>query len=112
MASSKENIHTQTYERFLDAGEEPRKMLQPIEGYQHLPLVSLEKTVEPIISLCPDVHRRIYIAKENCQNLPNTSLTIDEAASIYVYTMEWQPRSKCLYMALNSVLRHENRNEI
>jgi hypothetical protein len=69
MASSSKNTHAQTHERFLDANEEPRKMLQPIEGYQHLPLVSLEEAVEPIVPICPDILRRVYIAKENCQDL-------------------------------------------
>lgn len=112
MAWSSNNLYAQTHERFLDAGEEPRKMLQPIEGYQDLPLVSLEEAVEPIISLCPDIRRRAYIAKENCQNLSSSILEADKASSIYLYTMEWQLKSKCLYMALNTVLRNENRVEI
>jgi hypothetical protein len=70
------NPYAQTRERFLDAGEEPRRMLQPIEGYQHLPLVSLEESIESIVSLCPDICRRVYIAKENCQNLSDNSIYI------------------------------------
>ena len=112
MTSSNNNINTQTHERFLDADQEPRKMLQPIEGYQNLPLVSLEEAVEPIIALCSDIRRRVYIAKENCQNLSNNILQVDEAASIFLYTMEWKPKSECFYVVLNSVLRNENRNEI
>jgi hypothetical protein len=45
MAASNTNAHSQKHDRFLDANQEPRKMLQPIEGYQHLPLVSLEEAL-------------------------------------------------------------------
>lgn len=83
MAWSTNNTHAQTHERFLDADQEPRKMLQPIEGYQHLPLVSLKEAIEPIISSCPDILRRVYIAKENCQNLSNNTLDVDKNAFIW-----------------------------
>jgi hypothetical protein len=112
MACSNNNIHAQTHDRFLDVEDEPCKMLQPIEGFQNVPLVSLEEAIEPIIRFCPDIRRRVYIAKENCQNLSTNTLKVDEAASVYLYTMEWKPRRECLYMAMNTVLRHENRDEI
>lgn len=97
--------------RFVDASEEPRTLLQPIEGYQSLKLVTLEEAVEPLVELCPDVPRRAYIAKGNC-NSSKEDLTEDEAASIFLYTTEWQPRDQCLYVALNSVLRSKNRNKL
>ena len=39
-------------------------------------------------------------------------MKVDEAAAIQLYTMEWKPRSQCLYVALNTVLRNENRNAL
>ncbi|CAF0828546.1 unnamed protein product [Adineta ricciae] len=107
-----DNDTSKTYDRFLDGDEEPRRMLQPIEGFQNFPLVSLEKSVEPIVSICPDILRRVYIAMENCKDRTREQLTVDEAASIYLYTMSWKPKKECLYVALNSVLRTENRDEI
>ena len=85
MAWSYDNTHAQTHERFLDVDQELRKMLQPIEGYQHLPLVSLEEAVEPIISSCPDIRRRVYIAKENCENLPSNIRNRQNSIDLSLY---------------------------
>ena len=100
-----------TYSRFLDANQEPTKMLQPIEGYNRSPLVSLENAVESIIPFCPDVQRRVYIAKENCRE-PADGLTCDESAAIHLYTMEWDPQPECLYAVLNATLRSEARHKL
>ena len=108
MAASNQSNHLG---RFIDVGEEPRKVLQPIEGYQSLPLVSLEEAIEPIIEFCPDVRRRAYVAKSNCDSTKD-GLTEDESASIYLYTSEWEPRDECLYVVLNSVLRSQNRRKL
>ncbi|CAF3974375.1 unnamed protein product [Rotaria sp. Silwood1] len=102
---------TVSFDRFVDVNEEPRKLLQPIEGYQSLELVSLEEAIEPIVEFCPDVRRRAYIAKDNCDP-PKDGLTQDESASIFLYTTEWQPHDQCLYAVLNSVLRSKNRNRL
>jgi hypothetical protein len=99
------------HERFLDVDREPRRMLQPIEGYRNLPLVQLKEAVESIVFCCPDIQRRVYIAKENCQN-PSDGLNQNESASIYLYTMEWEPREQCLYYVLNATLRTENRQKL
>jgi hypothetical protein len=99
------------HDRFLDVDREPRRMLQPIEGYQNLPLVPLDKAVESIALYCPDIQRRAYIAKENCQN-SRDGLDQNESASIYLYTMEWEPREQCLYYVLNATLRTEDRQKL
>jgi hypothetical protein len=97
--------------RFVDADEESGKLLQPIEGYKSLDLVPLEEAIEPIVKFCPDVCRRAYIAKGNCDS-PKDGLTEDESAAIYLYTTEWQPHEQCLYAALNTMLRSKNRNKL
>jgi hypothetical protein len=58
-----------SHDRFLDGGEEPRRLLQPIECYRHLSLVTIEAAVEPLAEFCPDVRRRAYIAKGTAINL-------------------------------------------
>ena len=98
-------------DRFIDVGEESGKLLQPIEGYQSLPLVTLEEAVAPIVDACPDVRRRAWIAKDSCDS-PKDGLTQDESAAIFLYTTEWQPQNQCVYGALNGVLRSKNRNRI
>ncbi|CAF1156957.1 unnamed protein product [Adineta steineri] len=98
-------------DRFMDVGKEPRKLRQPIEGYRSLPLTTLEEAIEPIVTPCPDVQRRAYIAKGNCDSYKD-GLTEDESAAIYLYTTEWLPVNQCLYAALNSVLRSKNRDKL
>ncbi|CAF3710944.1 unnamed protein product [Adineta steineri] len=99
------------HDRFLDVGQEPRRMLQPIEGYQKMALVSLEKAIEPIVFCCPDIYRRVFIAMSNCEN-PADGLNQNESASIFLYTMEWEPQEECLYYVLNKTLRTENRQKL
>ncbi|CAF1392608.1 unnamed protein product [Adineta steineri] len=99
------------HDRFLDVGQEPRRMLQPIEGYQKMPLVTLEKAVEPIAFCCPDIYRRVFIAMSNCEK-PADGLDQNESASIFLYTMEWEPQEECLYHVLNKTLRTENRQKL
>ncbi|CAF3152552.1 unnamed protein product [Rotaria sp. Silwood2] len=104
-----EQTHTQ---RFSDIAEEPCRMLMPIQGYEEKPLVTLEEAVEPIVSYVPDVKRMTYIAKMKCAELSPGKLPLDQAASIMLYSMEWQPSEECLYYVLNQTLRNENREKV
>ncbi|CAF2171307.1 unnamed protein product [Rotaria magnacalcarata] len=104
-----EQQHTQ---RFSDIADEPCKMLLPIEGYANQPLVTLEEAVEPIVEYVPDVRRRVYFAKMKCAELSSGKLSIDEAASIALYSMEWKPQKECLYYVFNQTLRSENREKL
>ncbi|CAF3334844.1 unnamed protein product [Rotaria socialis] len=99
-------------QRFSDIVGEPCRMLMPIEGYEKKPLVSLEEAVEPIVEYVPDVRRKVYVAKVKCAELSPGKLSIDEAASITLYTMEWEPQDECLYHVLNKTLRNENRKTL
>lgn len=87
-------------------------MLLPIQGYEKKPLVSLEEAVEPLVTIVPDVKRMAYIAKMKCKKPPADNLSIDESASIMLYSMEWVPQEECLYFVLNATLRSENRQNL
>ncbi|CAF4926723.1 unnamed protein product [Rotaria socialis] len=104
-----EQQHTQ---RFSDILGEPCQMLMPIEGYEKKPIVTLEEAVEPIVEYVPDVRRRAYFAKMKCAEISPGELSIDEAASITLYSMEWEPQDECLYRVLNKTLRNENRQKL
>src|SRR4051812_12475752 len=99
-------------QRVADFAAEPRRMLMPIQGYEKKPLVSLEKAIEPIVEYVPDVKRMAYIAKERCNKPPADNLSLDESASLMLYSMEWKPHEECLYYVLNSTLRSEDRNKL
>ncbi|CAF0847202.1 unnamed protein product [Adineta steineri] len=55
---------------------------------RHMPLVSLDIAVEPLVSLISGIHIYAYSATERCKNPPANELTIDESASIMLYSMD------------------------
>lgn len=97
--------------RFSDLDGERHQMLLPIEGYEKMPIVCLEDAVNPLVDLLPDIHRKAWIAKCNCQN-PADHLSTDESAAIYLYSMEWEPHNECLYFLLNATLRNKSRDKL
>ncbi|CAF4059715.1 unnamed protein product [Rotaria sp. Silwood2] len=76
-----------------------------------MPLVSIEKAVEPLFTLLPGIEKKVWIAKQNCE-IPADGLSSDESASIYLYSMEWEPQEHCLYFVLNATLRDKNRQSL
>jgi hypothetical protein len=94
--------------RFSDFTSQPQRMLPPIEGYENMPLVSLEEAVHPLISLVPEVERMARTVKQKHFEGEH-GLNDDEFASILLYTMEWQPRNKSFYVILNNTLEAANR---
>ncbi|CAF1384681.1 unnamed protein product, partial [Didymodactylos carnosus] len=107
----REQCDMSTKQRYSDIDGEPMRLFDPIEGYQKLPLLSLEKSVEPLSDLIDDLPRRVWMAKENCQERSD-SLTEDEAAAICLYTMEWKSRERSLYYQLNETLRSKERAQL
>ena len=94
--------------RFADFGTLSTRMLAPIEGYEKMPVVSLEEAVKPLLDIVPKVERNVFIVKENCRE-PADGLTSDESASIMLYTYESEPHADSLYVILNATLRSEQR---
>jgi len=98
--------------RFLaNIQDEPTNILQPIAGYEHEPLLSLEDACQPLYGLIENLAQFIWISKQNCRN-PDDGLTQDESASIHLYTMEWTDSQQSLYAKLNRALRGVNRQEL
>jgi len=73
--------------RFSDVPTESKRMLPPIQGYENMPLVSLEEAIHPLISLVPEIERMAWTVKQNHFEGEH-GLTDDESASILLYTME------------------------
>lgn len=111
MATDEREESDQRLQRITDLAEETMQVLVAIDGYDDMPLVPLEIAVKPLVELLPDVEDHANRAKERCQN-PADGLTIDESASIMLYTMSWKPLEQCLYNALNATLRSKNRNKL
>jgi len=102
---------TRRFDRLSDIAREPQCWLLPIEGHERMPLVSLEKAVEPLFSIVLDIKRKAYVAQQSCKQ-PADGLTPDESASIMLYTMEWEPYEECLYFSLNKCLRDKQRHTL
>lgn len=85
------------------------ELLKSTDGYDKIPIVSLEQAVMPLISFLPKIQTYVRSAKEKCAN-PANGLTSDESASIMLYSMGWQPWNECLYVVLNSTLQSQDRH--
>jgi hypothetical protein len=78
----------------------------PIDGYQHLPVLTIEEATESIIPLVPGVVEYVSQAKKKC-NRNSTLLTRDESAAIYFYSM-----SIPFFRRLNEELRAKDRHAL
>ena len=102
----------QRYQRVSDLLEESGEILLPIQGYEEQPEKSLEATIEPIVSFVPRVKQMAHVAKTKCQKPPADNLSVDQSASIMLYSMDWAPKEKSLYYVLNATLRSKNRQKL
>ena len=86
-------------------------MMLPIEGYETVPVKSLEEVVVPLMTIVRDIKRRASEAKLQCKNPPD-GLTPDESASIVLFTAEWKPYDDSLYFILNATLRTRDTEQL
>jgi hypothetical protein len=108
MAASNE-INHRLLSNFKD---EPKRMLKSISLYDREPLVTLEEACKPLETILDDeLAENVKIAKINSKN-PKHHLTVDESASIHLYTMEWNERENSLYIVLNKTLREPDRSKL
>jgi hypothetical protein len=96
------------YDRFVNRGfsELLDANRNPIFGYQHLPILTLEESIEEIKTLVPGVADYVSKAKENC-NRNSTLLTWNESAAIYLYSMQTP-----FFSNLNIKLRAEDHHAL
>lgn len=104
--------HPKQNQRFSDIVPELRGLLLPIKGYENMPLVSLEESVMPLVVIIPNIHTYVYMAKENSSMSSTEGLTLDESASICLYSMEWEPHDQCFSHVLNQSLRSKDRQKL
>ncbi|NJL18391.1 MAG: hypothetical protein HC938_15720 [Nitrospira sp.] len=87
-------------------------MLVPIRGYCDGPLLDLNAAVQPLIPIMPHIEEMVYFALEIAKTKPPSALSIDQKASIILYTMGWQGNSSPLYSILNTTLRGADRKKL
>ncbi|CAF0921134.1 unnamed protein product [Didymodactylos carnosus] len=99
-------------ERFMDV-EIATKRLPSCYGYLTAPLVPLKEAIEPIHNLIPGLENYAKKARKHATFPNKHNLTRDEAASIYLYTMEMgMGVETSFYFLLNQTLRNEDRNKV
>ncbi|CAF3385253.1 unnamed protein product [Rotaria socialis] len=101
---------TSSGERFTDI-ELGNKRLPACYGYFGWKLMSLEETMGELRDLVPEINRFVKMAKRHCIFPNDHNLSKDEAASIYLYTMEMLEKAS-VYHLLNRALRADNRADV
>jgi hypothetical protein len=97
--------------RLTELTSESRIMHASIQGFEKEPLVTLEKAVEPLVSIVPQVNHMVWTVKQNYTK-PNDDLSLDESASIRLYTLGWKTVQSSFHYMLNKTLRSENRRQL
>ena len=98
-------------DRLTDLAENVQEELISLSGYENLPVVSLEDAIQPLVELIPNLQERVDIVKRKCTN-PADELTVDQSASIMLYSMSWTPAENSLYRHLNATLRSNKRDNL
>ena len=95
--------------RFADV--DPINAEPAIDDYIHCKLVTLEQSIKSLTNLVDKIIIHASTAKSITENISQEDgLTHDEAAAIYLYSMETGSRS--LYRLLNDVLRKNNAQKL
>ena len=101
---------TEGSHRFSDVADEPQRRLPPLRGFETMPLVTLEEAIQPLVPHVPEIEHMVHTVKEN-NNKPADGLTVDESASIALYSLEWTPSQNSFYHILNRILRSPTRQD-
>jgi hypothetical protein len=96
--------------RFVDMADEWQQMLPPLKGFEHMPLVTLEEATKPLIEQVPDIEHMVDNVRRS-QGKPKHGLTVEESASIVLYSMQWTAVDTSFYSILNSTLRSPARQQ-
>jgi hypothetical protein len=97
-------------ERFTDVDLE-NKRLPACYGYITWKVLPLEHAVTDLGDFLPEITRFVKYAKKHCTFPNDHNLNKDEAATIYLYTMEMS-EEVCVYRILNQTLRVEDRSNV
>ena len=97
-----------TGDRFTDV-ELENKRLPACYGYIAWKVLTLEEAMKDLRSLLPEIDRFVKLAKRHCTYPNDHGLSKEQAAALYLYTMEMADDA-CLYRTLNKTLRLENRS--
>jgi hypothetical protein len=99
-----------TGNRFTDV-ELENKRLPACYGYIAWKLLPIEETMKDVRNDLPEIDQFVKMAKRHCTYPNDHGLSKDEAAALYLYTME-MAEDACVYRLLNQTLRFEDRSKV
>lgn len=88
MASKDDPATGALWERYSNVLDEPRRILSPVAGFAKMSLVSLEEAIRPLASLVSDIEKSSTYSEDECKELIDDRLLIEQPASIKLYTMQ------------------------
>jgi hypothetical protein len=101
--------------RFIEKSDLPNKVRLP-DQYLNEPLVSLEESLNGLLARIKYLDWAIEEANKKCYHENPHGLSYDEAAAIYIYTMEWGGYALWhryhLYETFNADLRSKDSSRI
>ena len=98
--------------RFADVSSEPNKILPPLP--QVAESEEIPTLLDAIIScehLVENLREKAEKALDKCKNL-KSKLTHDQAAAMYLYSMQWPEGKVSFFVLFNRVLRNEDRTKL
>ena len=103
--------------RFLDLAFEDGGIRGPLKGFfpPTLPVPSLDQALDQVAITLPHLHPvnglTVKLARRHAKRAQRKypHLSLDECATIVIYTIEEEPREISLYYVLNGVLRAQER---
>ena len=102
-----DNGHTSRFTQFDDL----KGRLAPVEGYEKMPLLSLEEAIKPLRLIVRWLEGQLKTLMGYAE--VKDGLTVDESASIFLYTYEYRGSEKeTFYALLNDLLREGNRQKL
>ena len=101
---------TPSGDRFTDV-ELENKRLPACFGYITCKILPLDEAMKELHGVLPEISRFIKLARRLCIHPNEDNLTKDEAATLYLYTME-MAEDACVYRILNQTLRIEDRSKV
>lgn len=86
--------------------------LGAIVEYAEEPLLPLTKACAPLAYIIYNLWFYVQVAINATPEVPSDGLTIDESASIRLYTIEWEKPHRSLYLMLNYTLKTADRKNL
>ena len=97
--------------RFFDQLDPWRESLSSSVDLDDEHLVTIDQAMEPLLGVIEELRSVMEIVKRRCE--ANTgALSVDEAAAIMLYTIEWTPNENSLHFILNRKLQEPESDEL